>query len=76
MQLEPDVAGTDAEAAYAKVVQAAKNTGTFCGMSCADGEEAAQRIQQGMLFVSCGNDSKWIRRLGAEDLATARAAIA
>ena len=34
----------------------------------------AQRIQQGMLFVSCGNDSKWIRRLGAEDLATARAA--
>ena len=45
-------------------------------MSCGDGEEAAQRIRQGMLFVSCGNDSKWIRRLGAEDLATARAAIA
>ena len=74
MQLEPEVAGTDAEAAYAKVVQAAKNTGAFAGMSCGDGEEAAQRIQQGMLFVSCGNDSKWIRRLGAEDLATARAA--
>ena len=74
MQLEPDVAGTDAEAAYAKVVQAAKNTGKFAGMSCGDGEEAAQRIRQGMLFVSCGNDSKWIRRLGAQDLATARAA--
>ena len=74
MQLEPDVAGTDAEAAYARVVQAAKNTGKFAGMSCGDGEEAAQRIRQGMLFVSCGNDSKWIRRLGAQDLATARAA--
>ena len=44
-----DVAGTDAEAAYAKVVQAAKNTGKFAGMSCGDGEEAAQRIRQGML---------------------------
>ena len=74
MQIAPEIAGTDAEAAYARVVEAAQKTGTFSGMSCADGEEAARRIEQGMQFVSCGNDTRWIRRLGASDLATARAA--
>ena len=51
-----------------------KTPAHFAGMSCGDGDEAALRIQQGMLFVSCGNDTRWIRRLGAEDLAIARAA--
>ncbi len=76
MQIEPQTAGTDAEAAYARVVDAAAATGTFAGMSCADGAEAARRIEQGMLFVSCGNDTRWIRQRGAEDLAEARRAAA
>ena len=62
----------DQEKAYEKVLAAAAKTGKWSGISCMSGEEAAKRIKQGFLFVSCGNDTRWVRMGAAEDLKIAR----
>jgi 4-hydroxy-2-oxoheptanedioate aldolase len=63
------------EACIARVVEAGRRHHVPVGMACADSDDCLRRIEQGMLFLPCGNEIGWARQQAAQHLATVRGGL-